>query len=65
MSDQREKEVEALSRQRSPGLVKEFLQFVVENKAWWMLPILIVLGMLGVFASLSYTGAAPFIYSLF
>lgn len=43
----------------------EFIAFLVENKKWWMAPILIVFGLLGVLAVLSSTAAAPFIYSLF
>ena len=47
------------------SLVREFLVFVVENKKWWLIPILLVLGMIGLLVMLSSTGAAPFIYTLF
>lgn len=46
-------------------LWKEFVLFILENKAWWLVPIAIVLGLLGVLAVLTSTGAAPFIYTLF
>lgn len=47
------------------SLVSEFVLFIKENKAWWMIPILLVLGLVGVLVALSSTGAAPFIYTLF
>jgi hypothetical protein len=47
------------------GLVAEFVQFLKENKKWWLAPILIVLLMMGALILLSGTAAAPFIYTLF
>ena len=47
------------------GIVGEFIDFMAENKAWWMAPILIVLGLVGLVLLLGATGAMPFIYSLF
>ncbi len=49
----------------SPTLVQEFMQFLVENKKWWMIPILLSFGLIGLLVLLSSTGAAPFIYTLF
>ena len=49
-----------------PSLFGDFLGFVRHEKKWWMIPlvsILIVAGLLAVFASCS--PLAPFIYSLF
>jgi hypothetical protein len=46
------------------GLVAEFIAFMRENKAWWMAPILIVLGLVGVLLVLGATGVAPFLYTL-
>ena len=60
-----DKSFEELSQEQQPGLVAEFLQFIVENKIWWMLPIVIVLALVGLLAFLTSTGAAPFIYTLF
>ena len=48
------------------SLAAEFLLFLRDNKKWWLLPIVVVLGVFGtlmVWAASS--GAAPFIYSLF
>lgn len=47
------------------GIVAEFVAFMAENKMWWLAPILIVFGLLGVLLILGATGAAPFIYTLF
>ncbi|MGC6486240.1 MAG: DUF5989 family protein [Planctomycetota bacterium] len=47
------------------GLVREFVMFMAENKMWWLAPILIVFGLLGVLLVLGATGVAPFIYTLF
>ncbi len=46
-------------------LVQEFVQFIVENKKWWMIPILLSFALIGLLVVLSSTGAAPFIYTLF
>ena len=46
-------------------LIAEFFGFMAENKAWWLTPILVVVGLLGVLLVLGATGAAPFIYTLF
>ena len=47
------------------SLVQEFYYFVTENKKWWLIPILVVLGLVGALVILGSTGAAPFIYTLF
>jgi hypothetical protein len=47
------------------GIVGELWHFLRESKKWWLLPIIIVLGLFGALVVLSGTGAAPFIYSLF
>jgi hypothetical protein len=48
-----------------PSLVREFLEFLGQNKKWWMLPILLVMLLLGLLIFLSSTAVAPFIYTLF
>lgn len=54
-----------LAEQKSPGIAAEFLDFILHNKKWWLIPIIVVLLLLGLIALLSGTGAAPFIYTLF
>ena len=48
-----------------PGLLREFLLFLKQNKKFWLIPLLTVLLLLGVLVLLGGTAAAPFIYSLF
>jgi hypothetical protein len=35
------------------------------NKKWWLVPLLVTLGLVAVLAMLGGTGVAPFIYTLF
>ena len=58
-------EFEQAGEDRPLTLVQEFTQFIFENKAWWLIPILLSLGVVGLLVLLSSTGAAPFIYTLF
>jgi hypothetical protein len=53
------------SRQQRPSLLAEMFGFLAHNKKWWLLPILICLGLLTLLAIFASTGAAPFIYTLF
>lgn len=53
------------AKDQERGLVSEFIMFMAENKMWWLAPILIVFGLLGVLLVLGATGVAPFIYTLF
>lgn len=47
-------------------LVKEFFQYIAENKKLWLVPIIILLGLIGLVVVVSQSQAiAPFIYSLF
>ena len=56
---------EAAGQEQQLSLVQEFVLFITENKKWWLIPILLVLGMVGLLVVLGSTGAAPFIYTLF
>lgn len=53
------------AKEEERGLVSEFIMFMAENKMWWLTPILVVFGLLGVLLVLGATGVAPFIYTLF
>jgi len=53
------------SEDRPGGIGRELIEFLWLNKSWWLLPIVLVLGVLGVLVALSGTAAAPFIYTLF
>ena len=61
----RRTEFEAEAARRRGGLLREFWDFLRDNKKWWMLPILLVLLAFGVLILLSGTAVAPFIYTLF
>ena len=58
-------EFERLGEGDQLSLISEFILFIKENKAWWMIPILLVFGLVGILVALTSTGAAPFIYTLF
>jgi hypothetical protein len=55
------------AEQAAPGLLSEFIDFVLHNKKWWMIPIVVSLLILGllVFLFSNIGGVAPFIYTLF
>ncbi len=48
-----------------PGLVAELWGFLGHNKKWWLIPIIVVLGLFVVVAALASSPVAPFIYALF
>jgi hypothetical protein len=45
-------------------LLREFLGFAWHHKAWWILPIVLVLLLIAALVVIGQTGA-PYIYSLF
>jgi hypothetical protein len=47
------------------SLALEIVDFLMQNKKWWLLPIFIVLGLVGGLLIFGSTAAAPFIYTLF
>ena len=53
------------AQQQRPGLVAELVDFLRNNKKWWLTPIVLVLLLVGALIMLSGTAAAPFIYTLF
>jgi hypothetical protein len=65
MNDEPARQFEAAGKRAHPGLVREFLLFLRENKKFWLIPLLAALALLALFVVLGGTAAAPFIYSLF
>ena len=55
---------QAAEEERS-SLVGEFVEFLGQNKKWWLAPIIISVLLLGGLVLLGGTAAAPFIYTLF
>ncbi len=51
--------------QQSPGLLREFWDFLRFNKKWWLIPLVAALLIIGLIIILGGTAAAPFIYTLF
>lgn len=64
-SDDREREVLEQLSASEPSLVREFIDFLKENKKWWLTPIIVVICLLIFLVVLSLSPAAPFIYTLF
>ena len=58
-------EFERQAEGSQPGLLREFAEFLVHNKKWWLVPIVLVLLLIGILVILGGSGAAPFIYTLF
>lgn len=58
-------EFERQADQRQSGLFAEVLQYLAQNRKWWLTPIIIVLLLIGGIVALAGTGAAPFIYTIF
>ena len=65
MSQHQEQDFLSSTESANRGLMGEFFGFMKENAKWWLLPFLIVFGLLGVALILGSTGAAPFIYTMF
>lgn len=55
----------AQSAQERTGLVEEFVDFLKDNKKWWLAPIIVSILGLGLLVMLGGTAAAPFVYTLF
>ncbi len=49
----------------SGGIVREFWDFLKQNKKWWLTPIIITLLLVGLLVLFGGGAAAPFIYTLF
>ena len=60
-----ESELERMADAPQPSLVSELVEFLRDNKKWWLIPILCVLAVFALVAALASSPIAPFIYSLF
>lgn len=58
-------DIQGLLHGKRTGVAREFLDFLAENKKWWLAPIIISVLLLGLLVVLGGTAAAPFIYTLF
>ena len=48
-----------------PGVLRELVDLLRDNKKWWLTPIILVLVLVGALVMLGGTAVAPFIYTLF
>jgi hypothetical protein len=55
----------AQAKESRTTLAGEFVQFLSENKKWWLTPIILSILLLGALVLLGGSAAAPFIYTLF
>ena len=58
-----EDDFEKASQEKPVGIVREFLQFLAENKKWWLLPIVVVLVLCSLLALLRNGNFPPYIYA--
>ena len=69
MADQEKQSGEDFAEQAARGgrtsLLREFAEFLGQNKKWWLAPIIASILLLGALVLLGGTAAAPFIYTLF
>lgn len=56
---------EKASEKNKGSLLSEYVEFLKENKKWWLIPILLCFLLFGVILMMAGSGAAPFIYTLF
>ena len=49
------------------SIIKDFLMFVISRKKYWLMPVVLVLLVLGVFIVIGQSSSklAPFIYAVF
>ncbi len=57
----RSDELEREANRGQPGLVAEFFQFLLHEKKWWLIPIVLMLLILSLIVVLAGT-VGPFIY---
>lgn len=64
-SGKQKSEFEKAKEGKQDSLLQEFVDFVLENKTWWLIPIFFVLFLFALISVVVSTGAAPFIYTIF
>jgi hypothetical protein len=65
MSDSPQPKFSEAKPARDRGVVGEFWGLLMENKKYWMIPIIVLLLVFGALVILGGSSAAPFIYTLF
>jgi hypothetical protein len=57
--------IDELATQKRRGVVAEFWGFLLQNKKWWLAPIIVVSLLVGALLIMFGTPLAPLIYTLF
>jgi hypothetical protein len=65
MKNDKKNSFEEANTEEQPGVVSEFFQMLMHNKKYWLIPIVLILGIFGLLIFLGGSAAAPFIYTLF
>ena len=68
MSEQTPPDQEAFAREAArgrQGILREFWEYLRNNKKWWLAPILVMLLAVGILIALGSSVVAPLTYPLF
>ena len=63
--DRENRSIDEIENQRSRGILREFWDFVRDNKKYWLLPLVFTLLLLGSLILFVGSSIASFIYTLF
>ncbi len=50
---------------KRPNIIRELASYLMENKKWWLVPMMVAVALLAALVFFSGTPVAPFIYTLF
>jgi hypothetical protein len=64
-SGQKSSDFQRQAEQAPPGLVAEFIDFLLHNKKWWLIPIIVVLLVLGFLVVIGGSGLSWLMYTVF
>ena len=64
-NDESKQSFEEAAEQGEVGIIGEFVGFMRDNAKWWLIPFLLVFGILAIAIIAGGSGIAPFIYTLF
>ena len=59
------KKFDEIEKEANRGLLAELWKMLMENKKYWMIPIILTLLLFGLLVILGSSSSAPFIYTLF